>query len=106
MMKSVEENVGAEYVRNPDYWKPGLPYLDGFRTRAFADTAGGLRGISRPARLISPLVPGAGGRRNTSPSRGRATTRTGIRTNDGTLLYPNTKVKPMDDPASPGRCGC
>lgn len=35
MITSVEENVGAEYVRNPDYWKPGLPYLDGIRTKHF-----------------------------------------------------------------------
>lgn len=28
-----EVNVGAELVRNPDYWKPGLPYLDRIRTR-------------------------------------------------------------------------
>jgi peptide/nickel transport system substrate-binding protein len=38
IMKSAEENVGAEYVRNPDYWRPGLPYLDELRTKAFADT--------------------------------------------------------------------
>src|SRR5713226_4227010 len=37
VMKSLEVNVGADYVRNPDYWTPGLPYLDGFRTRHFAD---------------------------------------------------------------------
>lgn len=35
IMKSAQEGVGAEYVRNPDYWKPGLPYLDGARTRHF-----------------------------------------------------------------------
>jgi len=34
-MKTVEENVAAEYVRNPDYWKPGKPYFEGFRTRHF-----------------------------------------------------------------------
>jgi len=37
VLKSLEVNVGADYVRNPDYWKPGLPYLDEFRTRHFAD---------------------------------------------------------------------
>ena len=35
MMKSAEDKVGAEYVRNPDYWKPGLPYLDGVPHPAF-----------------------------------------------------------------------
>jgi peptide/nickel transport system substrate-binding protein len=37
IMKSIEVNVGADYVRNPDYWKAGLPYLDEFRTRHFTD---------------------------------------------------------------------
>ena len=37
IMKSVEQGVGAEYVRNPGYWKAGLPYLDGFRTKMIAD---------------------------------------------------------------------
>jgi len=27
IMKSVQEKVAADYVRNPDYWKPGFPYL-------------------------------------------------------------------------------
>lgn len=35
VVRSIEENVGAEYVRNPDYWKPGRPYLDEVRTRHF-----------------------------------------------------------------------
>ncbi|HXG35806.1 MAG TPA: ABC transporter substrate-binding protein, partial [Dehalococcoidia bacterium] len=37
IMTSVQEGVGAEYVRNPAYWKPGLPYLDGLRTKHFAN---------------------------------------------------------------------
>jgi peptide/nickel transport system substrate-binding protein len=37
IMKSTEERVGAEYVRNPDYWKSGLPYLDGIQTVFFND---------------------------------------------------------------------
>lgn len=37
VMTSEEENVGAQYARNPNYWKAGLPYLDAFQTRAFTD---------------------------------------------------------------------
>lgn len=37
MLKSIEVRVAGEYVRNPDYWKPGLPYLDGVRTQFFPD---------------------------------------------------------------------
>src|SRR5690606_8232999 len=35
--QSAEQNVGGEYTRNPEYWKPGFPYLDGIRTQHFAD---------------------------------------------------------------------
>ena len=28
-LKSVDQGIRIEYVRNNDYWKPGLPYLDG-----------------------------------------------------------------------------
>ena len=39
IIKTLEDKVGASSVRNPDYWKPGLPYLDGFEYKYFADTA-------------------------------------------------------------------
>jgi len=41
IMKALEDLVSSEYVRNPDYWKPGAPYMDGFRTKAFADALTG-----------------------------------------------------------------
>lgn len=37
MMASIEEKVGGDYVRNPAYWKPGVPYLDHLRTHQFND---------------------------------------------------------------------
>jgi peptide/nickel transport system substrate-binding protein len=36
MVQSRDE-TGAVMVRNPDYWKPGLPYLDGIRDAVFKD---------------------------------------------------------------------
>lgn len=37
IIKSVEEKVAAEYVRNPNYWKAGRPYLDKVVIRYFPD---------------------------------------------------------------------
>jgi peptide/nickel transport system substrate-binding protein len=37
ILQTFEEGVGADSVRNPDYWKPGLPYLDAFSYKFFAD---------------------------------------------------------------------
>lgn len=31
ILQTYDEGVSAALVRNPDYWKPGLPYLDGIR---------------------------------------------------------------------------
>jgi peptide/nickel transport system substrate-binding protein len=31
------DDVSARLVRNPDYWKPGLPYLDGVRIQVITD---------------------------------------------------------------------
>jgi peptide/nickel transport system substrate-binding protein len=38
MLKSWQDNVGAESVAVPNYWKQGLPYLDGFNYRFFGDS--------------------------------------------------------------------
>jgi peptide/nickel transport system substrate-binding protein len=95
IMTGMEENVSAEYVRNPDYWKQGLPYMDGFRTRAFPDTQatyaafqGGQVDIAAtPGSAAKDYIArqGAGFRPQWYPN------------DDGTLLYPNTKTKPFDD---------
>jgi peptide/nickel transport system substrate-binding protein len=37
IMTALTDQVSAEYARNPDYWRSGRPYLDGLRTRGFAD---------------------------------------------------------------------
>lgn len=96
MMQSVEQNVGADYVRNPNYWRPGLPYLDGFRTKAFEDTLTGWSAFLAGQVDIAP-VPGSEVKKYIS-SRGSASAPEWYP--DDTLvslLFPNTKVKPMDD---------
>src|SRR5712691_234060 len=36
-MKSFNSQTGVEWVKNPSYWEPGLPYLDGFSQKYYAD---------------------------------------------------------------------
>jgi peptide/nickel transport system substrate-binding protein len=45
VMRSVEERVAANYVRNPDYWKPGRPYLDEVRVLHVNDEQTGYAGF-------------------------------------------------------------
>lgn len=37
ILKSYTPKVGAKYERNPNYWKPGRPYLDTAEMRYYAD---------------------------------------------------------------------
>ena len=96
IMKSLEESVAAEYVRNPDYWRPGQPYLDGFRTRNFPDAQ------TAWAAFISnqidvTLLNGASVKDYVQQQGNGFTPTWGPDDTIGDFLYPNTKVKPTDD---------
>jgi peptide/nickel transport system substrate-binding protein len=95
IMTAMEENVSAEYVRNPDYWKPGLPYMDGFRTRAFPDTQATYAAF-QGGQVDIAAVPGAA-TADYIAKQGPSFKANWFPNDDGTLLYPNTKVKPFDD---------
>ena len=95
IMKSVEQGVGAEYVRNPDYWKPGLPYLDGFRTRHFGDPlsswAAFLGGQVDIASVPGPEV------KKYLAQRGSSATTDWYPDDTIEFQYPNAQQKPMTD---------
>jgi peptide/nickel transport system substrate-binding protein len=95
MLKSVQEGVLAEYVRNPDYWKPGRPYLDGVRMRHFLDEGVAFAAF-RAGEIDIVRMPGEEAKKyneqqgpNYRPYR--------YKDHGGLMAQPNTKVKPMDD---------
>jgi peptide/nickel transport system substrate-binding protein len=96
LMKSIEEGVGAEYARNPDYRRPGMPYLDVFRTRSFPDAqtswAAFLAGQIDVTLLDGPSAQAYIAQRGSgyTPTWGADDTL-------GAFMYPNTKLKPFDD---------
>jgi len=97
IMKSVEQNVASDYVRNPDYWKPGEPYLDEFRTRSFTDVLTAWSAFTANQVDIAQ-VPGTEVK-NYLAQQGPGFAAAWYP--DDTLvgyLCPNTKAKPMDDP--------
>ncbi|HTE84945.1 MAG TPA: ABC transporter substrate-binding protein [Dehalococcoidia bacterium] len=97
IMKSAEDKVGGDYVRNPDYWKPGLPYLDGVRTRHFADFLSGWSAYLANQVQVA-LVPGAEVK-NYAASQGTSFTPEWVPDDTtGLIGGPNVTVKPMDDP--------
>jgi len=96
VLKSLEQNVAGEYVRNPDYWKPSRPYLDGLRTQNAADQ-GTAYAAFQAGQFDVILLQG----QNTAgyiASRGSGFSPEWFK--DDTVLpmaQPNTKIKPMMD---------
>ena len=45
IITSLRKSDHVSYARNPDYWKPGLPYLDGAETRMMPDQAARLAAL-------------------------------------------------------------
>ena len=95
MMKSVEQGVGAEYIRNPDYWKPGLPYLDGFHTKAFSDYLTAWAAF-QSGQVDVALMPGSEVKKYIA-QQGAGYQPDWYADDTVSFMYPNTKVKPMDD---------
>jgi peptide/nickel transport system substrate-binding protein len=54
-MTSAEEGIGGKYVKNPEYWKSGLPYLDGIETRYIADPKAAYAAFIGSLDILSPL---------------------------------------------------
>jgi peptide/nickel transport system substrate-binding protein len=46
-LKEYDHGIGATYERNPDYWEPGLPYLDGFKLLVVKDEASRAAGLRK-----------------------------------------------------------
>jgi len=96
MMKSVEQNVGAEYVRNPDFWLPGKPYLDSFRTRSFPDAGTAWAAFS--ANQIDVMVLDGPTLKSYQDQQGPAFKVPGGPDDTiGGFIYPNARQKPFDD---------
>lgn len=95
ILTSVQEQVGAPYVRNPDYWQAGLPYLDEVRTVYFGDDmtawAAFLGGqgevVQGPGTEVKNYIARQG--RNYSPGW--------FAGDQGTLSFAQMKKKPFDD---------
>jgi peptide/nickel transport system substrate-binding protein len=96
ILTSVEDKVGAQYVRNPDYWKPGEPYLDGVRTRYFADLQSAWSAfLAGQVDITQVPGPEAKGFLNRQPAGSPPAWYA-----DDTLfafMAPNTNQKPMND---------
>lgn len=96
-MTTDEEMVGADFVRNPEYWKPGLPYLDAFRTKFFnAPGDQGAWAAFLSGQLSATVAPG-GEVKKYIGQQGPGYSPLWFRDTTEWMLTPNTKMKPFDD---------
>ena len=95
VVKSYELMVGAEYVRNPDYWKQGLPYMDSIRTKHFNDLTAGWAAYLG-GQVDATLVPGQE-IKNFISQQGAGFAPDWYADDTVNFQYPNTKKKPLDD---------
>jgi peptide/nickel transport system substrate-binding protein len=96
IMTAVEEKVSAEYTRNPEYWKSGIPYLDGIRSRYFADAETAHAAFLAGQVDVTLLNGGDAKKYISTQSAGYSPDWYA----DDTVIMacPNTKMKPLDDP--------
>jgi peptide/nickel transport system substrate-binding protein len=91
-----QDDVSATLVRNPDYWKSGLPYLDGLRLAYFADDnatwAAYLAG-----QVDTATVPGTEVKKFVA-EQGQTHFNEWVKDIVVSYLWLNTRRKPFDDP--------
>jgi ABC-type transport system substrate-binding protein len=96
IVKSLEVNVGADYVRNPDYWKPDLPYLDEFRTRNFNDAETGYAAF-QAGQIDVCLLAGDSAKSFVAKQGPEFTPAWAPDDTDQTLMLPNVQGKLLSD---------
>ena len=103
VMSSMEEGVGGDYVRNPNYWKPGRPYLDHLRTRQFNDLLTAWSAF-QAGQLDIALLPGTEVK-NFVAKQGPGYTPPGFPITRSASAFPTSGPSRWTMPASCGRCG-
>jgi peptide/nickel transport system substrate-binding protein len=100
IMKSLQESVGAEYARNPDYWKTGMPYLDGIRTQQFDDQQGAYAAF-QGGQIDITLLPGQETKAYVAKQGSNFTPDWFKDDTVFPMAQPNIKNKPMNDARVP-----
>ena len=95
MLKTLEQKVVAEYVRNPDYWKSGRPYLDAVRTQHLSDT-GTAYAAFEGGQVDILYLPGAEVK-GYIDKQGAGYKPDWFNDDTTVEAFPNTRAKPMDD---------
>lgn len=97
ILQSHELNIGSQLVRNPAYFKPGLPYLDGINLRAFQDSQSEWAAFLA-GQLAHKAVPGQAGQKFEQEQKDKYRLEWFGATGSISIAMANVKRKPFDDP--------
>jgi peptide/nickel transport system substrate-binding protein len=95
MLKDYQPDVGADLVRNPDYWKAGLPYLDGIKLSNIKDTQAAFSAFL-VGQMDVTIVPGEQAKKFVAEQGNKFTT-DWAEDVAPQVFWVNTKRKPYDD---------
>ena len=96
VLTNFEVGVSADYQRNPDFWKPGQPYLDGVRTKSFNDLGSAWAAFT--AGQVDVTRPPGAEVKNYIDKQGPGYKPEWFADDSIAFQYPNMTKKPMDDP--------
>ena len=100
VMKTLQDQVGASSVRNPDYWKPGQPYMDGFEYRYFGDNQQAYAALQ--AKQVDLVYLQGDQNKDYISHKPKGYVPKLFKDSVGTVwLMPNVRIKPFDDARLP-----
>lgn len=97
ILETLDDNHSG-VVRNPDYWKPGLPYLDAIRNQFFSDDASAWAAfLARQIDLVANPVSGPEAKKLFEEQEGKDYTAEWFKDISWTSIQANIRRKPFDD---------
>ena len=99
ILTEMTPNQSATVVRNPDYWKPGLPYLDSVKSQYFTDQATTFAAFSSgQIQAGTNALPGPDAKKTFDEQQGKSYAAEWYKDISYTTVQANLQRKPFDDP--------
>jgi len=99
ILTDMTQNQSATVVRNPDYWKKGLPYLDSIKSQWFADSNTAYAAFtSGQIQTGANALPGPDAKKAFDEQAGKPYVAEWYKDVSYTSVQANVQKKPFDDP--------
>jgi peptide/nickel transport system substrate-binding protein len=99
ILQDLTQNQTSTVVRNPDYWKPGLPYLDSIKSVFFADSGtANAAFLAGQVQVACNALPGPDAKKAYNDQAGKPYAADWYSDISYTTVQANLQHKPFDDP--------